>query len=241
MRATALGGVPALKAADVYSLDPVRGERGERRPDSSSCAPLLLGRGAVAHTRAHALHSSSCCFPSPQPSAAPPVLVPHYLPGISLLVCSSVSSSVCQCPVPMCLPARAALSVCLALSKGSGCPGLPAHPRPSVFLCSVTLCLSLGPPSSACLCLCLHLPALALFIPVNRTGTCIQTPCAQAGWSCAGSEPRQRTGKRRRDGGREGEGKGYWKRPGGQPSFLLPLHCSHGKDPQISLLTVIMT
>lgn len=129
------------------------------------------------------------------------------LPAWSFSACLIISLllGMCQCPVPMCLPARAALSACLALSKGSGCLGLPAHPRPSVFFCSVTLvCLSPHPPSSACLRLCLHLPPLALFILVNRTGTCIQAPCAQVGWNCTGCEPRQRTGR----GGGTGEVKG---------------------------------
>lgn len=186
MRATALGRVPTLKAA-IYGLDPAREERGKRRADSSSCSPLVLGRGAVAHIRAHALQSSSCCFPSPQASATPPVRVPHYLPGSSLLI--HLLLGVCQCPVPMCLPVHAALSSCLALSIGSGCLGLLAHPQPFVFFCSVTfVCLSLRLPSSACLCLCLHLPPLALFILVNRTGTCmcIQVLCTQVGWNCTG-------------------------------------------------------
>lgn len=183
-----------MKAAAVYSLDPAREERGEGRPDSSSRSPLLLGRGAAAHTRAHALHSSSCCFPLPQASAAPPVLVPHYLP-----VCLSVSSSACaSVPSPCaCLHVQPCLRVsrspraCLAPRNGSGCPGLPAHLRPSVFFCSVTLvCLPL--PASAfqrlpaSLLAFVHLPPLALFILVNRTGTCIQAPCAQVGWNCAG-------------------------------------------------------
>lgn len=37
------------------------------------------------------------------------------------------------------------------------------------------------------------------------------------------------------------EVKGLWKRPRGQFTFLLPMCCSHGKDPEISLLIKITT
>lgn len=158
-----------MKAAAVYSLDPAREERGEGRPDSSSHSPLLPGRGAAAHTRAHALHSSSCCFPSPQASAVPPVLVPHYLPGISLLVCLSVCVilSVCQCHaspcaclhVQPCLRVSRSPRACLAPRNGSGCPGLPAHLRPCVFLLSyarvpASPCVRLPAPACVSACIC---------------------------------------------------------------------------------------
>lgn len=80
-------------------------------------------------------------------SSCPGPPLPAWYFSACLLICLLLG--MCPCPVPMCLPARAALSACLALSEGSGCPGLPAHPRPSVFFCSVTLvCLSLASPSA---------------------------------------------------------------------------------------------
>lgn len=166
MRTTAPGGVPALKAAAAYGLDPAREERGERRPDSSSCSPLLLGRGAVAHTREHALHSSSCCFPTPQASAAPPVLVPHYLPGISLLVCSSVSSSACASVLSpcACLHVQPCLLALLSVKAqvARGCLHIHVHLCFSAQLRScASPCVRLPAPACVSACISLHWPFLS--------------------------------------------------------------------------------
>lgn len=165
MRATAPGGVPTLKAA-VYGLDPAREERGERRADSSSCSPLLLGRGAVAHIRAHALHSSSCCFPSPQASATPPVLVPYYLPGSSLLVCSSISSLVCVSVLSPCACLHKQPCLCVLLSVKAqvawGCLHIHNH---LCFSAQLRLCTSpcvcLPVPACVSTCISLHWPFLS--------------------------------------------------------------------------------
>lgn len=171
MRVTAPGGVPAVKAAAVYSLDPDREEGGERRGKARLIQPLTPSPGKKGcSTRQGArpaqqllllpLTTGLCSSSCPGPSLPAwyfsaclsvclchPQRVPVSRPHVPACTCSPV----CVSPVA---PGRVLLPGMAQVARG--CLRIYVHLCFSAQLRSCA-CLSLRPPSSACLRLCLHL------------------------------------------------------------------------------------
>jgi len=175
------GWVPALKAAAVCGLDPASEEGGGRTRPAARPFPWEKGPG---HAPVHAAGTASPArSPPPRVSAALPLSLSTCL--LFLCLAASVFSQVfADVPSPCaCLhvrprsPVSFSPSACLALN----CPGGLMATRTSACVCVLLLGYARAPlPTSdfqrlpASRLASVHLPPLALFIGLNRTGTCSQ-------------------------------------------------------------------
>lgn len=145
MRATAPSGVPALKAAAVYGLDPARGEReGQTHPFSWEEGLLLL----------FPLTTGLCSSPCPGSS----------LPAWYFSACLSPPRCVPVCPhVPACTCSPVCVSLLSAMAQvARGCLHIEVHLCFSAQLpACASPCVRLPAPACVSACISLHWPFLS--------------------------------------------------------------------------------